>query len=176
MIRIKSELNLPVNSILLLSVGELNENKNQQVIIKALAELPDYIHYIICGQGELKDELLSLAEELNISTRLHLLGYRNDIYSVMKSCDIFVFPSKREGLPVSLMEAMVCGLPCVVSDVRGNRDLIMDGINGYLCHNNLEKEYKTNLTLLLNNPTLMKQTNDMKIIKKKVRNIYYEFS
>ena len=118
------ELNISVDSILLLSVGELNVNKNHISVIKCLPNLANNIHYIICGQGPLKDEYLKLAEELNVRDRLHILGYRNDVLRIMKSCDLFVFPSKREGLSVALMEAMACGLPCIASNIRGNQDLL----------------------------------------------------
>lgn len=126
------ELNLSEDSFLMLSVGELNENKNHKAIVEILNELPRDVHYLICGQGNKKEELIKVAEEKNCKDRLHLLGYREDIIAIMKSCDLFVFPSMREGLSVALMEAIACGLPCVVSDIRGNRDLIKDGKNGYL--------------------------------------------
>ena len=71
---------------------------------------------------------------------MHLLGYRSDVISVMKSCDIFVFPSKREGLSVALMEAMACDLPCLVSDIRGNNDLIENGKGGFVLPVNLFTE------------------------------------
>ncbi|WP_041140169.1 glycosyltransferase [Beduini massiliensis] len=119
-----NELDISKDSILLLSVGELNENKNHRIVIEALPRLPHNIHYLICGIGPLKETYLNLAKELDIGDRLHLLGYRNNIIEIMKSCDIFIFPSKREGLSVALMEAMAAGLPCVVSEIRGNCDLI----------------------------------------------------
>lgn len=117
------ELNIPIDSILLLSVGELNQNKNHRVVIEQLDKLPGNVHYIICGQGSLKEEYESLAKEHNVQHRLHLLGYRDDVLKIMKSCDVFVFPSKREGLSVALMEAMACKLICVASRIRGNVDL-----------------------------------------------------
>ena len=117
------ELNIPIDSILLLSVGELNQNKNHRVVIEQLDKLPGNVHYIICGQGSLKEEYESLAKEHNVRHRLHLLGYRDDVLKIMKSCDVFVFPSKREGLSVALMEAMACKLICVASRIRGNVDL-----------------------------------------------------
>ena len=126
------ELNLSEDSFLMLSVGELNENKNHKAIVEILNDLPGNVHYLICGQGNKKEELIKVAEEKNCKDRLHLLGYREDVIAIMKSCDLFVFPSMREGLSVALMEAIACGLPCVVSDIRGNRDLIKDGKNGYL--------------------------------------------
>lgn len=126
------ELNIPSDSILLLSVGELSKRKNHEVIIRLLNQLPDNIHYVICGQGQLENYLLDLAKKLNVNNRLHLLGYRTNIPQIMKSCDIFVFPSLQEGLPVALMEAMACGLPCIASEIRGNIDLIQNKPKNYL--------------------------------------------
>lgn len=126
------ELNIPSDSILLLSVGELNDNKNHKVVIECLPELPKNVHYLICGVGPLKEQHEELAKKLDVLDRLHLLGYRNDVIRIMKSCDVFIFPSKREGLSVALMEAMACGLPCIASDIRGNNDLINNGTNKQL--------------------------------------------
>ena len=120
------ELNISNDSILLLSVGELNDNKNHKVVIECLPESPKNVHYLICGVGPLKEQHEELAKKLEVSDRLHLLGYRNDVIRIMKSCDIFVFPSKREGLSVALMEAMACGLPCIASKIRGNTDLVQE--------------------------------------------------
>lgn len=121
----RREIGVPEDATLLLSVGELNENKNHQIIINALSKLdnPD-IHYVIAGVGEKKDFLLKLAEDCGLGDRLHLIGYRRDIPELISSSDVFCFPSYREGLSVSLMEAMAAGLPCVVSRIRGNTDLI----------------------------------------------------
>ncbi|MCR0263916.1 glycosyltransferase family 4 protein [[Clostridium] innocuum] len=125
-------LHIPKKSTLLLSVGELNKNKNHETVIKALPLLPDSIHYLICGQGDLKMNLTDLAKKLGVSNRVHMLGFRNDVIQIMKSCDVFVFPSKREGLSVALMEAKASGLLCIVSNVRGNKDLITDNIDGFV--------------------------------------------
>ena len=131
-----NELKISCDSILLLSVGELNDNKNHKVVIQALSELPENVHYIICGAGPLKEKHEQLAEKLHIKERLHLLGYRSDVIKIMKSCDIFVFPSKREGLSVALMEAMACGLPCIASKIRGNVDLIENKVSSLMCNPN----------------------------------------
>ena len=127
-----TELGISAESKLLLSVGELNANKNHRVVIEALPKLGQEVHYVVCGQGNLKDELIQLAEQLGVLERVHLLGYRTDIAKIMKSSDVFVFPSKREGLSVALMEAMACGLPCVAARIRGNTDLIDEGKGGML--------------------------------------------
>lgn len=127
-----ASLGISEDSVLLLSVGELNENKNHSAVVDVLDRLPENYHYLICGQGANRPALESLARERGCENRLHILGYRDDVISIVKSCDLFVFPSKREGLSVALMEAMACGKPCFVSDIRGNRDLIDDGQGGLL--------------------------------------------
>lgn len=121
----RTELGLTEENIVLLSVGELNKNKNHSIVIKALAQINNSnIHYLICGQGNLKEELLSLIKGLNLENNVKLLGFRKDIHEICKISDVFVFPSKREGLSVALMEAISCNLPVICSNIRGNNDLI----------------------------------------------------
>ncbi len=121
----RSEIGVPENSFLLFSVGELNQNKNHQLVIKAIAKLNNpTIHYAIAGVGENKECLLELMKELGVSEQVHLLGYRTDVMEIYRCVDAFVFPSIREGLSVSLMEAMASGLVCIVSNIRGNVDLV----------------------------------------------------
>lgn len=128
----REELGIPKDSFLITSVGELNQNKNHRIIIEALAQLDnENIHYAICGTGNLKNKLIELSQRLGIVEQVHLLGFRTDVHEINKASDLFVFPSYREGLPVSLMEAMAAGLPVVASDIRGNEDLI-DKKGGYL--------------------------------------------
>ncbi|MDK6687200.1 glycosyltransferase family 4 protein [Aerococcus sp. UMB8623] len=123
---IRTELGINDTDMILLSIGELNDNKNHKVVIEALNEVnKSNIHYVICGEGPNHHKLEELALQLGLDNNVHILGFRADIASILKQADIFVFPSKREGLPVSLMEAMAAGLPCIVSDVRGNKDLIV---------------------------------------------------
>lgn len=129
----RSSLGIPDDATVVLSVGELNDNKNHSVVLNALGTIDhEDIYYVICGIGDKKAELLNLAKRNNLDGRLKLLGYRTDVTEIMKAADIFVFPSFREGLPVSLMEAMAAGLPIIASKTRGNTDLIEDGVNGYL--------------------------------------------
>lgn len=122
---IREELNIPKDATLLLSVGELNENKNHQVVINAMAKLNNpNIYYMIAGRGNHEERLKKLAETLGLKNRVFLLGYRNDVNKLYAETDIFVFPSFREGLSVSVMEAMASGLPVTCSHIRGNIDLI----------------------------------------------------
>lgn len=126
------KLGLAENAYVILSVGELNKNKNHEIIIKALAKIKNpQIHYLICGDGLLKDYLMNIAFELGVDCNIHFLGFRNDVEEMYKISNLFVFPSYREGLPVSVMEAMASGLPIVCSSIRGNLDLVDNGRGGY---------------------------------------------
>jgi len=128
----RREIGVPEDAFLLLSIGELNANKNHQVIVRALAKLNDSnVHYAIAGVGEKKDELLKLAAELGISEQFHLLGYRKDIPELNYAADVFCFPSLREGLGLAAIEAMACGLPLITSNVHGINDYSVDGTTGY---------------------------------------------
>jgi len=131
------ELGISPDTFIILSVGELNKNKNHEIALKAVAKLKNKnFVYLICGQGNLLKYLKLLSKKLGISDNVIFLGYRSDIFEIYKIADIFLFPSFREGLPVAVMEAMATGLPIVCSDIRGNIDLVCDGQNGYLvdCH------------------------------------------
>lgn len=120
----RRELGIPEDAILLLSVGELNENKNHETAIRAIAGMD--VYYIIAGKGNLHEHLQSVIAELNLTDRVKLLGFRTDVAELYAISDVFVFPSFREGLPVSVMEAMASGLPVVCSRIRGNEDLVDD--------------------------------------------------
>ena len=131
---LRNELRLAQDAYLVLSVGELNENKNQQVIIRAIARLKDpAIHYVLCGKGDQRQSLEALAQELDIADHVHFLGYRKDIADICRQSDVFALPSRREGLPFAAMEAMYCGLPLINSGIRGLTDITKDGISGYIC-------------------------------------------
>lgn len=130
----RREIGVPEDAVLLLSVGELNENKNHQVVVKALAKLDNSnVHYAIAGVGYKRDYLLALANELGVSQQVHLLGYRKDIPELNRAADVFCFPSCREGLGIASVEAMVCGLPLITSNVHGINDYSTDGVTGYKC-------------------------------------------
>ena len=116
---------IPQDSVVLLSTGELIPRKNHRTVLDALAVLHRTdVYYLICGQGPLYGELQQYADKCGCGANVRLAGYRERMDWILRNADIFVFPSLQEGLPVALLEAMAAGLPCVVSDIRGNRELV----------------------------------------------------
>ena len=129
----RRELSIPEEAKLLLSVGELNENKNHRVVLEAMHRLQDpQLYYVVCGEGLLRSALEEKICEYGLSDRVFLLGQRSDVPQWMAEADIYVHPSLREGLSVSTMEAMASGLPVICGDIRGNRDLIQNDVGGLL--------------------------------------------
>ncbi|MFD2214006.1 glycosyltransferase family 4 protein [Metabacillus endolithicus] len=123
------------NDFLLFYAAEFNKNKNQQLLIKALAELkqtvPD-VKLLLAGEGILQCSCKQLAIELNVQNMIEFLGYRKDIVDLLPMCDVAVASSLREGLPVNIMEAMACGLPVVATENRGHNELVNDLSNGWI--------------------------------------------
>lgn len=153
----RQELGLKETDVALISAGELNANKNNKVIIEALGNLQNKnVHYFLCGVGPCEQELKELAKSKGISEKVHFLGYRTDIKDLFRAADVFVMPSFREGLSRSIMEAMASGLPCIVSDIRGNRDLIDSNLGGFLCDPNDIKSFEISIESILQNSKLTK--------------------
>lgn len=153
----RKELGLKETDIVLISSGELNENKNNQIIIQALSKLRhENLHYIICGTGSKYDELKKMTSDNGLDDYIHFLGYRNDIKELYRASDIFVMPSLREGLSRSIMEAMASGLPCVVSNIRGNTDLLENTNSGFLCEATDVLAYTKKIKKLANDETVRK--------------------
>ena len=130
---IREELGLSDGDFIIISIGELNQNKNQEVIINALGGLKDKtIHYLMCGKGTNREKLSERVEALGLNGNVHFLGYRKDVVDICSQSDVFVMPSKREGLPVATLEAMYCGLPLITSTCRGIVDVMENGITGFM--------------------------------------------
>lgn len=154
----KEQLGIPSNSILVLSVGEMIERKNHEVIIRALSLLNDNnIYYAIAGKGPLKQYLEDLTFDLNISENILFLGFRTDIPELCQAADIGAFPSKIEGLGLAGIEAMAAGTPLVSSNVHGILDYVVNGKTGYACNPNNPVEFAKAIGILANDYLLRKK-------------------
>ena len=130
----RNELGLNIDDVVLITTGDLIKRKNHSMVLDAIAKCDNKkIKFLLCGNGPELNNLKKRAKSLSIEKQVLFLGFRDDVKELLKASDIFVFTSLQEGLPRSLMEAMASGLPCIVFDARGSRDLIMNGEGGYLC-------------------------------------------
>lgn len=121
----RAELKLSAEDVLVLSVGELNKEKDYATALRAIARIRNpHIVYAIAGAGPELAKLRHLAGMLGVEDRVWFLGVRTDVARLCGAADIFLHPSRREGLPLAVMEAMASGLPCVASRIRGNVDLL----------------------------------------------------
>jgi glycosyltransferase involved in cell wall biosynthesis len=114
------------------NVGRLHEQKGHKFLLKAFAKIRNIARLIVIGDGNMRDELMILADKLAISNRVLFLGARADIHEFLSAIDVFVMPSLWEGQPIALLEALAIGKPCIASAVDGIPEIITDGINGYL--------------------------------------------
>lgn len=179
----RKNIGIPENCIMLLSIGELIERKNHQIIIKALAKLKrDDIYYVICGQGPLKDSLEQLSNSLGVHTIF--LGFRKDIPELCNTADISAFPSRIEGLGLAGIEAMAAGVPLISSNVHGILDYVKDGKTGFSCAPNDVDGFSKAISLLSSDVNLRNSMRnaclnavepfDIKNSLKYMQNIYSE--
>lgn len=151
----KKSLGVPPDSILLLSIGEMIERKNHEVIIRALGRLKqDNLYYAIAGKGPLKVYLQQLATDLGIEDRVIFLDFRKDISELCHTADISAFPSKIEGLGLAGIEAMAAGVPLITSNVHGILDYVVDGKTGYAVSPNDVAGFVEAIRKLANDATL----------------------
>jgi len=154
---------------LLIYVAEISQRKNQHFLIHILHKLKEQIPTIkllLAGDGKEIEKIKKLVSKYELEERVHFLGYRYDIPDLLAISDLAVSTSKQEGLPVNVMEAMACGIPLVVSNCRGNRDLIYHDVNGYVVELGDVNGFAERINHLYKNQGLMKKfsTHNLKNI------------
>lgn len=130
---VRRELGVPPDAVLACTVANLREQKDYPSVLAAartaLSAVPS-LYWIAVGQGPLEAAMSQMKDRLGLGDRFQFLGYRNDVAQILRASDLFVLGSVHEGYPVALMEAVSAGLPCVVTDVGGNPDAVLNGVNG----------------------------------------------
>lgn len=132
----RDRLGLPREAVLVGTVGRLAAQKGFEYLIKAIpciVRAHPQTWFLFAGDGPLKAELQALAEKLGVRDRCRFLGFRRDIPQLLAYYDVFVLPSLWEGLSITLLEAMAASKAVIATNVKGNREVISDGINGVLC-------------------------------------------
>lgn len=131
----RQELGLDPSCRLLGTAGRLNSIKNMSMMIRGLKLVLQQVpntYLVIAGQGEEREMLKNLAVELEVNDRIKFIGLRFDLPEIYPLFDVFLLTSFTEGISVTLLEAMASGVPAVVTDVGGNREIVLDGKSGYL--------------------------------------------
>ncbi|NMA49683.1 MAG: glycosyltransferase family 4 protein [Tissierellia bacterium] len=137
--KLRSELGYNINQFILICTGELNKNKNQSTVIKAVAEVKKEISNIkllLAGNGPKEQELKDLVNKLNLRKVVDFLGYRTDLEKYINIADVVISVSYREGLPLNILEGMLCEKPVIASINRGHMELVQDQVTGYLFNPN----------------------------------------
>lgn len=168
--KLKKGLKLKDDDFVLIQVGELNKNKNQIMtiqVMKALTKRKQNIKLLLVGKGNLKEFYEEKIREYNLKDNVFILGYRRDIPKLLKISDCLISTSKREGLPVNLIEAAMSGLPIIATNCRGNRDLLTDN---QLIEINDIKNLETKIIEQINRKDVMVNYNIEQYTEKKIRN------
>lgn len=150
---ILNEFGLPADGILIGYVGRLTYQKSHDILFQALVYLnrKDF-HVIIAGTGEELDNLTELATKLNLNKNIHFAGHRRDVPRLLNGFDLYVHPSRYEGMPIAVLEAMASGCPIVATAVDGTKELIIDGVHGWLVPPEDPKALAQSIEAAINDP------------------------
>lgn len=121
----RGEWQVPDEAFLLGTIARIEDQKNPLFVVELLAKLPDRFHLVWIGDGRLRAEMERLADEMGVTRRLHIDGWKRDARCRLSAFDAFLLPSRFEGFPLAILEAMAAGVPCVVSDVDGNVESVL---------------------------------------------------
>ena len=133
--KLRNEYGFPEEAFLLFYAAEFIPRKNQEYLIRQMSELQlriPNIQLLLAGDGPQWDEMKQLADNLGVSDVVKFLGYRRDCQKLSALSDVGVSASKQEGLPINVAEYLATGLPVVVSSERGHREMVQEGVNGFI--------------------------------------------
>lgn len=160
---IRKELDIPAETPLLTTVGRLESVKNQQMLLEIFSLLKQEninFHGLIAGSGSLEQQLAEQAVELNVADRVSFLGFRDDVYYLLKQSDIFLLTSTMEGFGITLLEAMATATPVIVTDVGGMHEIVNLARNGFVVPINDNVQFVARIEEILKSPDLSKKLAD----------------
>lgn len=180
---LKKKLELPLDKKIILCVGELNDNKNQISILRCIKELKNKyndLYLLIAGNGICDEMLKEYTKENELESCVKFLGYKRNIEEYTKCCDIIISASYREGLPLNIVEGMMCAKTIIASNNRGHRELILNDVNGYIfekddlesMYNAFEKAFVFNEEII-NASHIKSQYYNFENVEEELKNIYF---
>lgn len=155
----RNELQIPLRSIVLINLTEMNSNNNQHMLIQAVKDLRDRnmdIYLLLVGKDCLNGECQEEASKLQIQQFVRFLGMRNDTGELLASSNIYVASSKTEKCPLGIIQAQYAHLPVIATANKGHKAVIKDGLNGFLVPADDAKTMADRILLLLEKPTTYK--------------------
>ena len=156
---LRASIGLGTDEPLVGVMGRLAPIKEHKVLIDAIGRLPG-VHLVILGDGELRSDLQAHVRSAGLSERIHFVGWRLDIASVISDIDVMALTSRNEGTPVSLIEASAAARPVVSTDVGGVRSVVVDGITGILVPSGNEAAVADALARLLGSPDMRRRMGE----------------
>ncbi|MDN3585401.1 glycosyltransferase [Pedobacter aquatilis] len=147
---IRKELNIEPSTILVGYVVRMTKQKDPLTLVRAIALLPEDldIKFLFVGDGELKEDAINLAKELNVYSKIIFINFRQDVPNILNAIDIYCLPSLWEGLPIGMLEAMAMNKAVVVTAIDGAKEVIKTGENGMLVPVQNPKQLAETLTLV----------------------------
>jgi glycosyltransferase involved in cell wall biosynthesis len=170
---VREELGIK-HQFLWLAVGRLEPVKDYATLLNAFAHVPSPSHLLVLGTGPLAAELKQLATRLGLSERVEFAGFEPQVKRWMQAADGFVLSSRREGLPMVLLEAGACGVPVVATDVPGTREVIVDGETGWLAPAGDPERLATAMSWLMHTPSGERRTMGQRARQHVIRNFSLE--
>ncbi|MFQ5625847.1 MAG: glycosyltransferase family 4 protein [Methyloligellaceae bacterium] len=160
--RVREGVGTPVDRVAIMTLGRLVVEKGFPELIEAMRHIDADLWVV--GERLDSDHAPGIEHVLNLARsdkalkhRVHFLGYRNDIPDLLRAADIFVSASHREGMPRSIIEAMMCGLPVVATNIRGSREEVVDGETGLLVAVKSPEALGRALSTLVDRPATRRQ-------------------
>jgi glycosyltransferase involved in cell wall biosynthesis len=184
----RRELNINAQHHIVGFVGRLWEQKAPHDFISAIPIVLEKISnvvFLIIGDGHLRSSLETLVQKLLIQDHIQFLGWRNDVPEILKILDVFVQTSLWEGLSLSILEAMAAGKPIIATNIKGNNELVVNGITGYLVPPNNPEMVAYHIIRLLQDNKLaedmgklgrkrVEEKFDIKLHVEQIKNIYHQ--
>ena len=160
---LQSDFGIDPNTMTLIIVGRLHEAKGHTDLLPVFSRLIQQklnLHLLVVGEGELESQIRRQISEMGIENHVTLTGFRSDVLSLIAACDVVVMPSRWEGLPMALLEAMALEKPVVATSVGGIPNVIRDGENGLLVSAGNMTMLEEKLNLILHDKVLYKRVSE----------------
>ena len=164
---LRAQFGYKENDFILLYIAEFIPRKNHNFLLDQIKKIKlciPNIRIVFAGKGKLFERYKKKAKIAAPAITIDFLGYRNDIDKLCQIADIYITPSKQEGLPISILEAMACGLPVVCSKIRGHIDVVMNQRNGFLFDLRKPHEMREAVNTLFNQQATRKQISKNNVI------------